>query len=255
MPDRTARIQMYRLRFRFVDSSTTSFDDQRVLRVGRGEDNDIVLDSPSVSRTHAELHPTETGWDLYDTGSTGGTWVNDQRVSHVALAETTAVRFGAQSDGVEATITIDRLDAAAAEAPDDQKTTVLPDQQRTYIDGAGDASADRPTGLLIRTRHGDKRLDADKPVRIGRDLRSDIVTDDPAVSRQHAIVERRADGWWFVDHSNSGSYIDGERVKESRWSLSLTSRQPRRPSPANVDAEGSCVRQRRPRWWPWWPAV
>jgi putative serine protease PepD len=205
---------MYRLEFRSADGSTTTIDERRVVTIGRGEDNDIVLNSPSVSRKHAELRPTQTGWDLYDVGSGGGTWVNSERVAQVPLTATTTVRFGAESDGVEATITIDLPDGAAAEVADDQKTSVLPDQQRTDVPGGVQAPGEHPTGLLIRTRDGDKRFDGSKPIRIGRDVRSDVIADDPAVSRHHAEVQRRADGWWFVDHSNSGSFVDGERVRE-----------------------------------------
>jgi putative serine protease PepD len=216
---------MYRLEFFSANGETASFDEQRVLRIGRSRDNDIVLDSPSVSRRHGELRPTATGWDLDDIGSAGGTWVNNERVTHASLGATTTVRFGAESDGVEATITIALPQATADEPPDDPRTELLPDentvllsdQQRTYIHGSGQSPGDRAVdGLLIRTRDGDKRFDADKPVRIGRDAGSDVVADDDAVSRQHANVGRRSDGWWFVDHSNSGSFIDGERVKEKK---------------------------------------
>jgi putative serine protease PepD len=216
-----ASTQTYRLKFRSADGRTTAFDHQRVLRVGRGQDNDIVLDSPSISRRHAELRPTDGGWDLNDVGSTGGTWINGQRVANAPLAATTTARFGAQSDGVEATFTVDLPDTSTTGALGDQKTeqktVLLRDQQPTYIDGDDPERPGRPArGLLIRTRDGDKRVDADTAARIGRDVRSDIVADDPAVSREHANVERRKDGWWFVDHSNSGSYVDGEPVKEKR---------------------------------------
>jgi putative serine protease PepD len=208
---------MFRLEFSSASGITTSFDEQRVLRIGRSSDNDIVLDSPSVSRRHGELRPTATGWDLVDIGSTGGTWVDDQRVSHVSLGATTTVRFGAVSDGVAAFITIALPHASAGGPPDNEHTVLLSDQQRTYIYGHGQSQADRSVdGLLIRTRDGDKRFDADKPVRVGRDARSDVVADDAAVSRYHANIGRRSDGWWFVDHSNSGSFIDGERVKEKK---------------------------------------
>jgi putative serine protease PepD len=203
---------VYRLEFSSASGKTTSFDEQRVLRIGRSSENDIVLDSPSVSRRHGELRPTPTGWDLVDIGSTGGTWVDNQRVSHIQLGATTTVRFGAVSDGVSAFITVGQPHAWADGPPDDEHTVLLSDQQRTYIYGDGDSRADRPVdGLLIRTRDGDKRFDADKPVRVGRDARSDVIADDAAVSRHHANIGRRTDGWWFVDHSNSGSYIDGER--------------------------------------------
>jgi putative serine protease PepD len=217
---------MYRLEFRSANGETASFDEGRVLRIGRSRDNDIVVDSPSVSRRHAELRPTATGWDLDDIGSAGGTWVNNERVSHVSLGATTTVRFGSHDDGVEATINVDLPDASSGEhledartelLSDDARTTVLSDQQRTYIYGHGQPAAERAVdGLLIRTRDGDKRFDADKFVRIGRDTKSDVVADDPAVSRRHANVGRRPDGWWFVDHSNSGSFIDGERVTQKK---------------------------------------
>jgi putative serine protease PepD len=143
---------MYRLEFRFADGSTRSFDEQRVLRIGRGRNSDIVLDSRGVSRNHAELRPTDTGWDLYDTGSTGGTWVSNQRVTRVPLGATTTVRFGTESNGVQATITVDLPDAAAGEAPDEQDT-VLPNQQSTVVPGTGQLPGHRATGLLIRTRN------------------------------------------------------------------------------------------------------
>ena len=208
---------MYRLEFSSASGRTTSFDEQRVLRIGRSRDCDVVLDSPSVSRRHGELRPTATGWDLVDTGSTGGTWINDQRVSHVSLGATTTVRFGAVSDGISALVTVAQPGAEPDGPPGDEHTVMLSDQQLTFIYGHGESRADSPVdGLLIRTRDGDKRFSADQPVRIGRDARSDVVADDTAVSRHHANVGRRADGWWFVDHSNSGSFIDGERVKEQK---------------------------------------
>jgi putative serine protease PepD len=154
---------MHRLEFRSAGGNTKFFDEQRVLRIGRSRYNDIVLDSPSVSRRHGELRPTATGWDLDDIGSAGGTWVNNQRVSHVSLGATTTVRFGAESDGVEAFIAIALPPHASANGPPDHEhTVVLSDQQRTYIYGHGPSQADRPVdGLLIRTRDGDKRFGAD----------------------------------------------------------------------------------------------
>jgi diguanylate cyclase (GGDEF)-like protein len=46
------------------------------VRLGRDRDNDIVLDTPDVSRRHAELRQTGNGWVARDLGSTNGTHVN-----------------------------------------------------------------------------------------------------------------------------------------------------------------------------------
>jgi putative serine protease PepD len=219
----------YRLQIQIADGKSSSFEERRVYRIGRAEDADIVLASRSVSRFHAELRPTDTGWDLYDTGSRWGTWVDNQHVMNTTLGATTYVRFGAKDDGVNATIMVDQPQAASGAASDDQTTgqvhdpqpasadpqAASADPQATYVYGQGQSLADRPTGgLLIRTRDGAKRFDSDKSPQIGRDPASDVVADDPVVSRHHAGVERRADSWWFVDRSQSGSYIDGKPVTE-----------------------------------------
>jgi len=56
-----------------------------VVTLGRALDNDIVLDDTRVSRHHAQLRLRQGRYVLYDTGSSGGTTVNDQLVSEVTL--------------------------------------------------------------------------------------------------------------------------------------------------------------------------
>jgi hypothetical protein len=65
------------------------------LTVGRGLDNDIVLDDASVSRHHAEITRDGGGTQIRDLGSTNGTWVNAGRVTVAALHAGDQVAFGA----------------------------------------------------------------------------------------------------------------------------------------------------------------
>jgi hypothetical protein len=48
--------------------------------IGRGRDCDIVLDDAGVSRRHAQLSPTPTGWAIEDLGSTNGVRVNGEEL-------------------------------------------------------------------------------------------------------------------------------------------------------------------------------
>lgn len=48
---------------------------------------------------------------------------------------------------------------------------------------------------------------------IGRSMASDIVVDDPAVSRNHCVLLRRASGWYICDTgSKGGTYVNGEEA-------------------------------------------
>jgi len=49
-------------------------------RVGRGADNQIVLDGDSVSRRHAQFDRQGEGWFVSDVGSTNGTYCNDDQI-------------------------------------------------------------------------------------------------------------------------------------------------------------------------------
>lgn len=53
---------------------------QRLIRVGRAPDNDVVLDDPSVSRYHLELSWRGQGYVVTDRGSSYGTAVNGRRL-------------------------------------------------------------------------------------------------------------------------------------------------------------------------------
>lgn len=65
------------------------------VRVGRGLDNEVVLDDASVSRHHAEITREEGGAEVRDLGSTNGTWVNAGRVDVAPLEPGDQIAFGA----------------------------------------------------------------------------------------------------------------------------------------------------------------
>jgi len=64
------------------------------VRVGRADDNDLVLADPEVSRHHARLERDGQGWRAIDLGSTNGTWVNGVRLDAATIAAGDEVAFG-----------------------------------------------------------------------------------------------------------------------------------------------------------------
>ncbi|HEU4323500.1 MAG TPA: FHA domain-containing protein [Roseiflexaceae bacterium] len=66
-------------------------------RIGRGRQNDLVIDSPAVSRHHASVQFDGAAFLLVDTGSPNGTWLDQTRVRGSApLRHGQVLRLGDQ---------------------------------------------------------------------------------------------------------------------------------------------------------------
>jgi pSer/pThr/pTyr-binding forkhead associated (FHA) protein len=59
--------------------------DQPVVTIGRSHDNTVVLDDPRVSRRHIEIRVIRDHFVIFDMNSSGGTYVNGQRVNQGIL--------------------------------------------------------------------------------------------------------------------------------------------------------------------------
>ena len=53
--------------------------DRQVVMIGRGSENDIVIECGSVSLRHAEMVRVEGGYELRDLDSTNGIKLDDRR--------------------------------------------------------------------------------------------------------------------------------------------------------------------------------
>jgi putative nucleotidyltransferase with HDIG domain len=59
-----------------------SWEEPELLRIGRLDALEVVLDDNSVSRYHAEVRATDRGWRVRDLGSTNGTRLNGVRLGN-----------------------------------------------------------------------------------------------------------------------------------------------------------------------------
>lgn len=81
VPDKTA--QPYRFQL-----------DRQVVTMGRGSENDIAIDSGSVSVNHAEMRRIDGGYELRDTGSTNGIKLDGVRHEVIPLTSGITVKLG-----------------------------------------------------------------------------------------------------------------------------------------------------------------
>ncbi len=67
---------------------------QPVINIGRRSDNHLVLDDIRVSREHAQIRSVRGSFTLFDLNSTGGTFVNGNRISQHTLQAGDVISFG-----------------------------------------------------------------------------------------------------------------------------------------------------------------
>jgi len=77
-----------------------TFESESVVRVGRSNDNDVVVYSAVVSRHHLELSRSETGWSVANLGA-NGTYVEKERITTVPAFDGMVVRLGSSGPKIQ----------------------------------------------------------------------------------------------------------------------------------------------------------
>ncbi len=100
--------------------------DRPIIRIGRMEGMEIVIDNVSVSREQAEIRQEKRGWSIRDLGSANGTFVNGERLTASRpLKAGDEISFGKFSLFFERTFTEPLADPV----------TVTPAQGRSNVPG------------------------------------------------------------------------------------------------------------------------
>jgi len=68
--------------------------DKPVVNIGRHSESDLILDDLHVSRHHAQLRAINQHFVIFDTGSTGGLFLNNKRIAQATLHSGDVVRVG-----------------------------------------------------------------------------------------------------------------------------------------------------------------
>lgn len=174
----------------WVGGGSQEFDQDLVV-VGRGLDAAVVLQHEDVSRRHLEFWRSNGGWWMIDPGSTNGTYLDGRRITQEPLTGPVTLLVGGVN-GVQ--ISVEAV-AAYSATPSGQAVNPYGASQRSAQPPAPPpdpraAPVAAPPGQIA---HGQTILPAHRPpgqvLTIGRTRTSDVVIDDPLVSRQHATLE------------------------------------------------------------------
>jgi pSer/pThr/pTyr-binding forkhead associated (FHA) protein len=201
------------------------------LVIGRDAACDVVVAQNEVSRRHAEIAPSEQGYQVRDL-SANGVFLNGERVQGSSrLARADVLRVGSE----EFRFYADVLAAAPTPAASVAATPSL--------NGAAPAAPapSQAANMSAPTAPPQPKMEDPRPVlatletlnagptkgqqfvlrtplaHVGRGAHNDIRLVDESVSETHAKLQRREDGWYVVDMSSTnGTYVAGARITGER---------------------------------------
>jgi len=190
--------------------------------LGRHQDCDLVIPDTIASREHAVIRESQGKFILEDLKSRNGTLVNGKRISTVPLSDGDEIRIGdcrimfvekPQEPSKKEKADLDRLDTTVMKLDE----ALLQEAASALAPPSGKKV--RPAGLGLEMTEGKatgSRYSLQDKTVIGR-TKADINTDDPKTSRHHAAIERREDGYYFIDlKSTNGSFINDKEVRTQR---------------------------------------
>jgi pSer/pThr/pTyr-binding forkhead associated (FHA) protein len=190
-------------RLRWGSEERLLYPDQSI-RLGRAPDNDIILNDTKVSRSHAQLEWNGAGFTLRDLGSVNGTFVNGQRLANAARM---------LHDGDEIILSkqllVYEIVRAEPAAPPPSPAAMGPTEplgqmgSYLFVSAGPDLGQEYPLwGEAITIG------------RASREATWEIRLTDRAVSRPHARLERREEGFYLVDlESANGTLLNGIPVQ------------------------------------------
>ncbi|HBJ85191.1 MAG TPA: hypothetical protein DDZ88_15225, partial [Verrucomicrobiales bacterium] len=179
--------------------------------IGRNKSNDLVIRDLHVSSQHAKLVARKDGvFEVVDLGSSGGTFVNDERIERCALKNGDRIDFATvqatfryiagdqldETDDIGGTLVQSKADvarrlAATVKSPRHGLLTVLTDDEK---------SRDVPSGGQIS---------------IGRVPGNDLIIAEEHVSGRHARLAGTGGGTFelFDLGSSCGTFVNGVKVQ------------------------------------------
>lgn len=118
--------------------------DRQKVNMGRGSENDIVIDCGSVSVRHAVMERLEGGYQLRDLGSTNGIKLEGEVKDIIPLRHGLSVKIG--DVAFDFTLTEEEREALAREKPPEESPIV----REEYSGQAPKRAAHRPTPAAQR---------------------------------------------------------------------------------------------------------
>ncbi|YAL84056.1 FHA domain-containing protein [Dermacoccaceae bacterium W4C1] len=212
-----------------------------VMTIGRGLENQIVVDDLLVSRQHVRLTPRPGGYDVQDLDSRNGTYVNGQRIDRAVLGEGALLTVGHSRFTVRQGQLVASIDEGDVNFVANHLTFTLDGGKKLLddisfaLEGSSLLAVIGPSGAgkstLLKALTGSQQATEGEVYYDGRDLyqnyqdlrhRIGVVPQDDVVHRQLTVKQalRYAAELRFPDDLDA--HLRDERVDEVMAELDLT---------------------------------
>ena len=174
------------------------------LSIGRGDENDVVLDDATVSRHHAQVTYQDGQYFIEDAGSMSGTLVEGMQATRTLLASGATLQMG-ESEFMFMQAESPSMTAAGTGMQGPAETVVMVDQAQGVMAWLA-VTAGPQKGRAYQLKVGDNT--------IGRGTENDLVIEDGSMSRRHAAVKVQDDEFLLVDlGSRGGTRVAGKTLE------------------------------------------
>lgn len=193
--------------------------DTTLVTVGRSASNDIVVDNPAVSSFHARFVSNNGVCTLEDLNSTNGTYVNEQRVSRIALSNNDSIMVGTHTLLFSDPRLEDDPDATqVAGGPVIEKTVMMPTQAAsggdpaTPLAPAPENVSGRMTVIAGPTENRENEL-VGRLLTIGKAKTAAIRLKGFFAPREAAHIHKGKDGYYLSPANGRKVYVNGTLIE------------------------------------------
>ena len=172
-----------------------------IFTLGRDLRSDWSIKDPMVSREHALIKEDQDGFYIEDRGSRNGTFVNKEKITRKKLSDRDEIRIGSASF-----LFSEKEGQASPQETPSAVTEEIPSPPAKEETGAWalEVLSGKEVGHVLEL--SPKRLS------IGRG-KTDVIVNDPKVSRHHADLEWSEKGFVLIDlKSTNGIFVNDQKV-------------------------------------------
>ncbi len=202
---------MVKARLYFRDDPSRKFElEGGQICIGRSPDCDIVISDPYVSRRQLLATISSQGAVLKNIGS------NPARIAGREIPPgKSATLHNLDEIRIGKTVLVASVEEPSRKQGSSGQTPIVQEEQTVLLSTPSKA---RGPSIVVSGPSGDRTVElARSPMTIGRAGEADICLSDRTVSRHHAVIERRSDGFYIKGVSTVNPVVvNGRKVKEAR---------------------------------------